>query len=154
MAISVSPDHGSTAGGTAVTVTGPGLAGTFAVRFGTESATDIVQVSPTQVTAKSPAGSGVVGVTVTTPGGTSAPVPFYYVGPPVLTHLSSTSGPLAGGNTVNGTALSTATGVTFGPSAATPTVLSDSQLTVIVPPGNAAGPVVVRVTTAGARATA
>lgn len=147
----ISPDQGSTGGGTLVTVTGTNLSGTSAVRFGSKPATNITQVSPTQVTAVSPSGTGTVGVTVTTPGGTSNPVPFFYVGAPFKSSLEATSGPLAGGNsiTINGTGLSTATSVDFGGVTATPTVNSDSSLSVTVPAGAAAGPVGVSVTTAG-----
>ncbi|MER7901636.1 IPT/TIG domain-containing protein [Streptomyces sp. NPDC096046] len=147
----ISPNQGSTGGGTLVTITGTNLSNTSAVRFGSKSATSVTQVSPTQVTAVSPSGTGTVGVTVTTPGGTSNPVPFFYVGAPFKSSLGTSSGPLAGGNTItiNGTGLSTATSVDFGGVTATPTVNSDSSLSVAVPAGAAAGPVSVSVTTAG-----
>ncbi|MCX4477093.1 IPT/TIG domain-containing protein [Streptomyces cellulosae] len=147
----ISPNQGSTGGGTLVTITGTNLANTSAVTFGNKPATNITQVSPTEVTAVSPSGTGSVGVTVTTPGGTSNPVPFFYVGAPFKSSLGTTSGPLAGGNTitVNGTGLSTATSVSFGGVTATPTVNSDSSVSVVVPAGAAAGPVPVSVTTAG-----
>jgi hypothetical protein len=89
-------------------------------------------------------------VTVTTPGGTSNPLAFYYVGAPFKATLSSNSGPDAGGNTitVTGTGLSTATNVAFGANNATPTVVSDSVISVVVPAG-ATGSVGVTVTTAG-----
>ncbi|MFF9511402.1 IPT/TIG domain-containing protein [Streptomyces sp. NPDC014724] len=147
----ISPNQGSTGGGTLVTITGTNLSNTSAVTFGSKSATSITQVSPTQVTAVSPSGNGNVDVTVTTPGGTSNPLPFFYVGAPFKSSLSANSGPLVGGNTitVNGTGLSTATSVSFGGVTATPTVVSDSQISVTVPAGAAAGPVSVSVTTAG-----
>ncbi|MFE0349045.1 IPT/TIG domain-containing protein [Streptomyces griseoluteus] len=147
----ISPNQGSTGGGTLVTITGTNLSGTTAVKFGSKSATSVTNVSPTQVTAVSPSGTGTVGVTVTTPGGTSSPVPFFYVGAPFKSSLGTSSGPLAGGNTItiNGTGLSTATSVSFGAVTATPTVVSDTQLTVTVPAGAVAGPVGVTVTTAG-----
>ncbi|MFG2627007.1 IPT/TIG domain-containing protein [Streptomyces sp. NPDC048473] len=147
----ISPNQGSTGGGTAVTVTGTNLAGTTAVLFGTKPATAVTNVSPTQVTAVSPSGSGTVGVSVVTSGGTSNPIPFFYVGAPFKSGLSVSSGATAGGNTVviSGNGLSTATGVAFGANTATPTVLSDSQISVVVPAGAAAGPVGVSVTTAG-----
>lgn len=146
----ISPNQGSTGGGTLVTITGTNLSGTTAVRFGTKAATSVTNVSPTQVTAVSPSGTGSVGVTVTTPGGTSNPIPFFYVGPPFKSSLSPTSGSSAGGNTVTltGTGLSTATSVSFGANAVTPTVVSDGVITAVVPAG-AAGPVGVTVTTAG-----
>ncbi|MET8558568.1 IPT/TIG domain-containing protein [Streptomyces sp. NPDC004959] len=147
----ISPNQGSTGGGTLVTITGTNLSGTTAVTFGTRPATSITNVSPTQVTAVSPSGTGTVGVTVTTAGGTSNPVPFFYVGAPFKSSVGPASGPLAGGNTVtiNGVGLATATSVAFGANTATPTVVSDTQLTVTVPAGALAGPVGVSVTTAG-----
>ncbi|MFE7837760.1 IPT/TIG domain-containing protein [Streptomyces sp. NPDC057474] len=147
----ISPNQGSTGGGTLVTITGTNLSNTSAVKFGGKPATSVTNVSPTQVTAVSPSGTGTVGVTVTTPGGTSNPLSYFYVGAPFKSSLSAGSGPLAGGNTVtvNGTGLSTATSVSFGANSATPTVLSDSSLSVTVPAGAAAGSVSVSVTTAG-----
>ncbi|GAA2627822.1 IPT/TIG domain-containing protein [Streptomyces vastus] len=147
----ISPNQGSTGGGTPVTITGTNLSDTSAVTFGSKPATSVTNVSPTEVTAVSPSGTGTVGVTVTTPGGTSNPLSFFYVGAPFKSSLGTTSGPLAGGNTItiNGTGLSTATSVSFGGVTATPTVNSDSSLSVAVPAGAAAGPVAVSVTTAG-----
>jgi hypothetical protein len=146
----ISPNQGSSGGGTLVTITGTNLSGTSAVRFGTKLATAVTVVSPTQVTATSPSGNGAVGVTLTTPGGTSNPVPFYYVGAPFKQTLSPASGSTAGGQTVtiNGTGLSTASSVAFGANTAVPTVVSDGQITVATPAG-AAGSVGVSVTTAG-----
>ena len=68
----VSPAAGSAAGGTTVTITGTGFSGTTVVDFGATAATNVVVVSGTQITATSPAGTGVVDVTVTTAGGASA----------------------------------------------------------------------------------
>jgi hypothetical protein len=146
----ISPNQGSTAGGTTVSITGVNLSGASAVRFGSKSAT-ITANTATSVTVTSPSGAGVVDVTVTTPGGTSNPLSFFYVGAPFKSGLSVVSGPLAGGNTVviSGTGLSTASSVSFGANTATPTVLSDSQISVVVPAGAAAGSVSVSVTTAG-----
>jgi hypothetical protein len=146
----ISPNQGSSGGGTLVTITGTNLGGTTAVHFGTRLATSVTNVSPTQVTAVSPSGNGAVGVTVTTPGGTSNPISFFYVGAPFKQSLSPTSGSTAGGETVTitGTGLSTATSVAFGANSATPTVVSDSVITVVAPAGTA-GSVGVSVTTAG-----
>lgn len=145
----ISPNQGSTGGGTVVTVTGTNLTGATAVTFGTKPGT-ITANTPTSITVTSPSGTGTVNLTVTTPGGTSGPVPFYYVGAPFKASLSANSGPVAGGNTItiSGTGLSTATHVAFGANSATPTVVSDNAITVVVPAG-AAGSVGVTVTTAG-----
>ncbi|MYZ34786.1 MULTISPECIES: IPT/TIG domain-containing protein [unclassified Streptomyces] len=146
----ISPSQGSTGGGNTVTITGTNLAGATAVHFGSKLAT-ITANTATSVTVIAPSGTGTVGVTVTTPGGTSNPVTYFYVGAPFKSGLSPVSGVTAGGNTVTitGTGLSTATSVAFGTVTAVPTVVSDSQITVTVPEGVAAGPVGVSVTTAG-----
>ena len=69
----ISPYIGMITGGTAVTITGTNLTGATAVSFGGTSATGFTVNSNTQITATVPAGStGVVDVTVTTVGGTSA----------------------------------------------------------------------------------
>ena len=54
----VSPATGPAAGGTSVTITGTGLTGATAVKFGTTAATGVVVNSATSVTATSPAGPG------------------------------------------------------------------------------------------------
>ena len=146
----ISPNQGSTGGGTIVTITGVNLAGATAVKFGTKPAT-ITANTPTAVTVVSPSGAGEVSVTVTTAGGTSNPLPFFYVGAPFKAAVSETSGPTAGGNTVSitGIGLATASDVAFGANSATPTIVSDGQIDVVVPAGTSAGSVGITVTTAG-----
>ena len=81
---SVSPDSGPDGGGTTITVTGTNLGGTTEVDVGGAAATGVVVVSPTQVEATTPPGSGTVDVTVTAAGGTSATGPadqFTYLPP-------------------------------------------------------------------------
>ena len=63
------PDDGPAAGGTLVTITGTGFTSATAVDFGTMPATNFTVVSDNSITADSPAGTGTVDVTVTTPGG-------------------------------------------------------------------------------------
>ena len=65
------PNNGPAAGGTSVTITGTNFAGATVVDFGTTAATDLHVVNNTTITATSPAGTGIVDVTVTTPGGKS-----------------------------------------------------------------------------------
>src|SRR6202008_444350 len=66
---SVSPNSGTTAGGTAVTITGTNFAAGATVTFGSNSATNVAVLSGTQITATTPAGSvGAVTVTVTVNG--------------------------------------------------------------------------------------
>ncbi|MEV0537949.1 IPT/TIG domain-containing protein [Kitasatospora sp. NPDC050463] len=146
----ISPNQGSTGGGTTVTITGTSLAGATAVRFGSKLAT-ITANTATSVTCISPSGAGTADVTVTTAGGTSSPLSFFYVGAPFKAFLSATSGPMTGGHTITiaGTGLFTATAVTFGATSVTPTVISDSHLDLTSPAATAAGEVSVSVTTAG-----
>ncbi len=68
----LSPSNGTTAGGTSVTITGATLTGATAVHFGPSAAAGYTVNSSTTITATSPGGSGIVDVTVTTAGGTSA----------------------------------------------------------------------------------
>ncbi|MFE3800415.1 beta strand repeat-containing protein, partial [Nocardia tengchongensis] len=139
-------------GGTTVVLTGTALTGATAVSFGGTPATSFTVDSATQITAVAPAGSaGTVQVTVTTVGGTSNGVAYTYVAVPTLTTVVPTAGPVAGGTTVvlTGTALTGATAVSFGGTPATSfTVDSATQITVVAP-AEAAGTVLVTVTTAG-----
>ena len=57
MVTSISPKAGPPAGGTRVTITGTGLAGT-AVHFGAVAATNVTEVSETELTAVSPPAPG------------------------------------------------------------------------------------------------
>ena len=62
---------GSSAGGDTVVITGSGFTGATGVGFDVTSAADMTVDSDTQITAISPAGTGTVDITVTTPDGTS-----------------------------------------------------------------------------------
>jgi hypothetical protein len=78
----ISPTSGAAAGGDQVTVTGSGFTGATDVGFGATNAAAMTVDSDTQITATSPAGTGMVDITVTTPAGTSAITPadqFAYV---------------------------------------------------------------------------
>ena len=155
----VSPIAGPTTGGTSVTITGTGFlaaASTGAVKFGAGVATYSI-VNDTQITATSPSGTaGLVNVTVTTPGGTSAisaADQFTYVAAPTVTAVSPIAGPTAGGTsvTITGTgflAAASTGAVKFGAGVATYSIVSDTQITATSPSGTA-GPADVTVTTPG-----
>jgi hypothetical protein len=148
----IAPGQGSTIGGTTVTLTGSGLTGATAVAFGSTAATSFTVDSDTQITAVGPAGTGIVSVVVTGPGGTSNGIQFSYVVVPTLTAISPTSGPVAGGNsvTITGTEFSGPLTVQFGTTATTFTVDSTTQITAMAPAG-ATG--TVQVTVAGSGGT-
>jgi hypothetical protein len=147
---SISPKAGPVEGGTLVTITGSGFTGATSVTFGGTSVTPTV-VNDTTITATSPArAAGTVDVLVVTPLGTSANTAaddFVYGGGPIITSISPTNGPQAGGNTVTitGTGFTGATSVTFGATSLTPTVSSDTSISVVAPAGT--GTVDIRVVT-------
>jgi hypothetical protein len=150
---SISPTAGPPTGGTTVTITGTNFTMTSTVDFGTIPATNVQFVTSNELTAVSPAGSGVVDVLVTTSGGTSAPSPadmFSYK--PTVTSVSPRSGPVTGGTEVaiTGTNLSDVTAVDFGSTpAAAFSSQSDTLLLAISPAAASAGVVDVTVTTGG-----
>jgi hypothetical protein len=147
---SISPKGGPVEGGTLVTITGSGFTGATSVTFGGTSVTPTV-LNDTTITAISPARpAGTVDVRVVTPLGTSpntAADDFVYGGGPIITSISPTNGPQAGGNTVTitGTGFTGATSVTFGATSLTPTVSSDTSISVVAPAGT--GTVDIRVVT-------
>ncbi len=147
----ISPAVGTPAGGTQVTITGAGFTGATAVYFGSTKATSVTVVSDTRITATSPAGTGVVDVTVVTAGGTSATSSadqFSYV--PVVTAISPAVGTPAGGTqvTITGAGFTGATAVNFGGTKATSvTVVSDTQITATSPAGTGVADVTVTTAT-------
>jgi hypothetical protein len=83
--VSAPAGGGNPAGGDSVTISGTGFTGAAAVQFGPTPATSFTVDSDTSITATSPAGSGVVDITVVTADGTSAAVPedqFTYAAAP------------------------------------------------------------------------
>ena len=68
---SLSPDAVSAGGGATVTITGTGFSEASAVYFGTNESSQFEVISPTTITATAPADAGSVGVSVTTPLGSS-----------------------------------------------------------------------------------
>jgi IPT/TIG domain/Chitobiase/beta-hexosaminidase C-terminal domain len=151
---SVSPNTGTTSGGTSVTITGTNFVAGATVTFGSNAAANVVVVSSTQITATTPAGSaGAVTVTVTNPGVASGSLAngYTYVVIPTVSSISPNNGPVAGGTsvTITGTNFAAGATVTFGGTAATNVVVvSGTQITAIAP-AHAAGAVTVTVTANG-----
>lgn len=139
--ISVSPNTGPTAGGTAVTITGASFTSATAVTFGGTAASSFTVVSDTQITATTPAGSvGAADVAVTTAIGTGTGTGVYtYAAAPTVTSVSPNTGSTAGGTavTITGTGFNGATAVSIGGTAASSfTVVSDTQITATTPAGS------------------
>jgi uncharacterized membrane protein len=149
----IAPTSGSEAGGDTIIITGSGFTGATDVSFDSTPASAFTVDSDTQITATSPAGTGIaVDITVTTPAGTSPPSRagvFTYITPgPLVTGISPTMGSSAGGDTVTitGSGFTGATSVGFDvTSAAGMTVDSDTQITATSPAGT--GTVDITVTT-------
>ncbi len=136
----ISPAAGPKAGGTTVTVNGHGFTGTTQVLFGSTPGTNVGVASDHQLTVTAPAhGSGAANVHVVTSLGTSLAVDadlYTFLAAPVVTAVSPTSGPRAGGTTVTvtGSGFTGATHVLFGNTPGTGlSVTSDTQLTVRAP---------------------
>lgn len=156
----ITPTYGPTTGGTPVTIVGTNFVsgGSFGVTIGGAAATSVVQVSSTQITAVTPAGTaGARNVVITnndgqTATGTGA---YTYIAVPTFTSITPSLGPIAGGTavTITGTGFTGATAVTFGGTAATTfTVNSATQITATTP-AHAVGTYNVVITTPGGTAT-
>ena len=149
----VSPNSGSTAGGTAVTITGTNFVAGATVTFGSAAATNVVVVSGTQITATTPAGSaGAVTVTVTVSGQSGSLASAYtYVVTPTVSSVSPNTGTTAGGTpvTINGSNFAAGATVTFGATAATNVVVVSATQITANTPAHAAGAVSVTVTVSG-----
>jgi hypothetical protein len=134
---SLSVTTGPQGGGTPITITGTGFNGATGVTFGGVPGTEFTVVSGTSITVTTPAGAGVVDVTVQHPGGGfTLTNGFAYT--PTVTGVSPNTGPAAGGTpvTVAGTGLTGATGVTFGGVAGTAfSVTSPTSISVTTPAG-------------------
>jgi large repetitive protein len=137
----VSPNSGSPAGGTSVTVTGTGFTGATSVTFNGTPAAHMVVMNDSTITAISPSSPtvGTFDVVVTNPVGTSATSSadqFTYIYPtPVITSVAPNSGPTSGiPLEITGSGFTGATSVTIDGTPATyVTVYNDSQLSVVTP---------------------
>ncbi|HEX3434897.1 MAG TPA: IPT/TIG domain-containing protein [Solirubrobacteraceae bacterium] len=133
------PVGGPPAGGTSVVISGARFTGATAVKFGTTNATSFTVNSSSTITAVSPAGTGTVDVTVTTPEGTSpnSEADEFIYGPHI-TAIAPNRGPAGGGTsvTITGSDLAAVTAVKFGSANATSVkVDSSSSITAVSPEG-------------------
>ena len=144
----VAPASGSTAGGTAITITGTGFVAGATVRVRGNLCTGLSVVSATSITCTTSAGSaGTGGVLVENPdtGSSLLPNGFTYsagVVAPTITSVTPTSGSTAGGTaiTITGTGFVTGAGVRVGATlraCTSVTVVSATSITCITPSGTA-----------------
>lgn len=152
---STSPTQGPESGGTTVTINGSGLFYANNVFFGATPASSWIRISDNLITAVSPAGTGAVAITVSTPTGFSNGSLFRYVAAPTLTSITPTSGSRVGGNnvTLSGSGFTGALNVFFDGLPTTFSVLDDATITAVAPPFGSPGPVSVTVENAGGTST-
>jgi len=153
---SVSPNTGSTAGGSAVTITGTNFVAGATASFGGAQATNVNVTNSTTITALTPAHSaGVVSVVVSNPDGQNGTLSggFTYSAPqtappPTVASISPNFGPTAGGTavTITGSNFVSGAAVTFDGAAASSVDVSSSTSITAVTPAHAAGAVNVVVT--------
>jgi large repetitive protein len=138
----VSPNTGTTAGGTSVVITGTNFSSVNAsVTFNGTAAPSFTVNSSTQITATTPAGTGTVPVVVSTITGTSnSNITYTYANPsvPTVSYITPTAGRTAGGTVITIVGANFALGATvnFGNNAATSvTVDSSTTITATSPAG-------------------
>lgn len=152
--LSLSPNYGSIAGGTFVTLLGSGFTNATTVTFGGQAAQFDV-ISDGRIVAVSPPAPGgtpqAVDIIVTTPIGISTAVPqdgFTYTAAPAVSKLTPFEAPYLGGTQVviGGSGFSGADAVLFGVTPAVFQVWSDGVVTATAPPGIGLVQVAVRTT--------
>jgi LPXTG-motif cell wall-anchored protein len=102
---SVSPTSGSTAGGTAITITGTNLGNASTVTVGSAACTNVVVVSATSITCTTPPGTAGTASIIVTAGGQSnvANTLFTYNAPATTTTTTTAPGTTAPGTTAPAT---------------------------------------------------
>jgi len=165
---SISPAFGPQGGGTEITITGTGFTGVTGVFFGMEggeAGTELEVVNDTTIRVTTPAGAGDADVSVWNEDAeidefeprVYAFVEAGFSYEPVIESLNVTSGPRAGDThiVITGTGFWDATSVTFNGVPGTQfTVVSDTIIGVVTPPGVGDADVVVSNTNASATRTA
>ncbi|MEZ4770603.1 MAG: IPT/TIG domain-containing protein [Caldilineales bacterium] len=149
--LSVSPNSGTSNGGTPVTITGqgftPGVPGTRVV-IGQLEATNVNVISSTQIQAVTPMGNGTGKVLVMNPDYQTGQLlnAYTFIYPPTIMQGIPTIGVLAGGSTVwlGGYGFQQGATVRFGTTPATIQSITPNLITLTAPPGS--GQVQIRVT--------
>jgi len=136
---SVDPLHAFV--GDFVNVSGSGFTATSGVKLGSLSAT-FTLTSDFGISASVPSGFTGGKVTVTTPAGSVVSTTSLVV-LPLLSAFSPTEGPVGASVTLNGEGFGRASAVKFGTKPATFSVVSDTELSAVVPAGAASGKITV-----------
>jgi hypothetical protein len=146
---SLSPTHGTAAGGTTVTINGNYFVSGCIVNFDNVAATDVTFISTTQITCKTPAhAAGLVNVTVTNPDFLKDTSVNAYTFEGQITSVTPNHGTLVGGThvTIAGAGFINGSTITFGGVPATDVVFVDVNTFTCVTPQHAIGAVDVVIT--------
>ena len=144
----IAPNSGTTVGGTPVTITGTQFATGATVKINGVAATSVTFVSPTSITATTPAGTaGAQNVvvtntdtgTATSTGGFTYVTPVVTVSAPTITSVAPNSGLTVGGSPVIiiGTQFAAGATVTIGGALATDLTVTPTSITAKTPAGTA-----------------
>ncbi len=150
----MSLSRGPSAGGSVVTITGSGFSNVTDVSFGAVSAMySVIDTNDISVTTP-PSTGGTVNVTVAVGSlvsATSSVDEFTFVPTPIVSAISPPRGPLTGGTdvTISGSGFATVNSVSFGDTGVGFTVVNDSTITTVSPPGESAEATPVFVTSLG-----
>lgn len=147
----VEPAGGSTAGGTAVTISGTGFEDGATVKFDSIAASNVIVVNPSTITAVTPGHAPeVVDVTVTNLDAETATLSdaYTYANPPSITSIEPDAGPAGGGTsvTITGTGFKSGAAVRFASKLATGVSVPNSTTITATTPSGTPGPVDVTVT--------
>jgi hypothetical protein len=156
---SISPNTGTTAGGTAVTITGTGFLTGATVTLGGTAATNVNVAGGTSITATTPAhAAGAVSVAVTNTDAQSASLNNGYTyttsnPAPTITSITPNTGTVSGGTsvTIGGTGFLAGATVSLGGTAATAVIVVGSKSITATTPAHTAGAVSVVVTNTDAQ---
>ncbi|MFF2052963.1 IPT/TIG domain-containing protein [Leifsonia sp. NPDC058194] len=143
----IAPDHGPTAGGTPVTISGAGFTGATSVTVDGAEVPFTVVDDGTITIVTPPHAVGAVPIVVTTPVGPTPAATFTYQTGTTIGTVDPGHGPQGGGTTVTitGSCFTGATAVLFGSKPATSfTVVNDTTIAAVTPAGT--GTVTVTVT--------
>jgi len=152
---SISPASGPTSGGTTVTLTGTNFTPGITVTVGGVSCSSVSVVSPTSLTCTTGNHAvGAVDVVMTDSNALTASLVsgFTYIATPTVTSVSPASGTTAGGITITITGtifLAGATVTVDGQACTSPTVVSSTEITCVVPAHSAGVVDIVVTNTAG-----
>ncbi|WP_435925839.1 IPT/TIG domain-containing protein [Paenibacillus sp. DYY-L-2] len=98
----VEPDSGYVQGGETVVITGTNFRPNPIVKFGPTQASNVQYISPTEIRVQAPAGGqGTVDLVVMNDDRQQAGAKYTYFADPVVTAITPSSGPMAGGETVS-----------------------------------------------------